>query len=294
MTTLTTFLDKLKQLFSGSAIVITASADGKYNVKLRQSNQLLNTIGIARINQVKQLTITGKINTTDLTVIKKMKQMEYLDIQHTQIVSNHKTIHPGNKRIGKHLFQGNLTLKSILLPDTVTEIADSAFAGCLNLSAIHLPKNLMQIGSQSFTQTGITEISIPSSVIHIEENAFSQCKQLQTVHFEDGKQSMKWTGLGFSGCPVSELYIGRNISEDDYCEFDDPSTLQRVTIGPNVSRLNIYLGENLKELTFLCPTPPSGNIVLPRHCTIKVPASYYENYWIHPIWGEKDIQPMEQ
>lgn len=294
MTTLTTVLNKLKQLFSGSTTVISISADGKYNIKLRQSNQLLNTIGIPHINQVKQLTIAGKINTTDLAVIKKMKQMEHLDIQHTQIVSSHKTIHSGNKRIGKHLFQGNLTIKSILLPDMMTEISDFAFAGCLNLSMVSLPKSLIKIGAQSFMQTGITKISIPSSVTHIEENAFYQCKNLRTIHFEDGKQSMKWTGLGFTGCPISELYIGRDISEDDYCEFENPSTLQRVTIGPNVSRLNIYLGENLKELTFLCPTPPAGNIVLPKHCTIKIPASYYKNYWIHPIWGEKDIQPIEQ
>lgn len=294
MATLKKLSDKFAQLFLHPSSVITTSAEGDYAIKLRKCNQLLNLIGIEHITQVKRLTLTGEINGTDLAVIKKMKQLEYLDIQHAQIIPAPTSIFPLHKnRIGKHFFLGNQQLQSLLLPDSITEIADSAFAGCYNLTHIHLPQKLILIGSQAFTQTGITEISIPNTVTHIGENAFLQCRQLQTLRFEDGGQSMEWTGLGFAGCPISHLYIGRNLNDDDFCEFENPSTLQQVTIGSAVSQVNIYLGENLKELICLCPTPPSGNFQIPEHCVIKIPSAYYRNYWIHPVWGEMNLKVME-
>lgn len=285
----------IKQLFKPADFRNTSYSNEEYHIKLKSGKQLWDYIDIRHLKQIKRLTINGQLSGTDIAIIQKMEQLEYLDIQQAHIISSktsHHFIHKNH--IGPYVFQNNQTLKTILLPNTVTDIEDYAFDGCINLTAIQLPKNLTYIGIKAFSHTNIQKISIPCSVTVIDNEAFTDCKNLQTVRFEDGNGTMQWTGLGFGGCPINQLYIGRDLSDDYFCEFQDPSTLKKVTLGKYVHILNINLGENLQELCMLNPTPPAVNTVIPPQCIIKVPALYYKNYWIHPIWGGKKLQSIEE
>lgn len=60
--------------------------------------------------------------------------------------------------IGDKTFQGNATLTSVFLPDTVTEIGSSAFNGCLSLKSINLSASLKSIGSRAFYQCGAFDL----------------------------------------------------------------------------------------------------------------------------------------
>lgn len=76
------------------------------------------------------------------------------------------------RQIGAHAFDRRY-LTSVVIPDSVTVIHESAFANNL-LPHIELPKNLISIGSNAFTGNRLTNITIPNSVRSIGHSAFSK------------------------------------------------------------------------------------------------------------------------
>ena len=78
---------------------------------------------------------------------------------------------------------GNLT--SITIPESVTSIGASAFAGC-GISSITIPNSVTSIGAGAFRGCGITSVTIPSSVTSIGNGAFNNCNNLNLVYCELG------------------------------------------------------------------------------------------------------------
>ena len=68
------------------------------------------------------------------------------------------------------------TIKSVVLPDSVTSISASAFYKCTSLREINIPEGVKCIPESAFSGcTNLQSISIPKSVTKIENNAFSGC-----------------------------------------------------------------------------------------------------------------------
>ena len=111
----------------------------------------------------------------------------------------------GTQAIGPYAFTG-ATIKSVTLPDSVTEIGMNAFFNCKNLTSINLPNTLRIIGDYAFWGTGISEVIIPKSVTSIGEHAFERCVNPIKLRFEAlvlnvGKDA-------FAECPDgSELFF---------------------------------------------------------------------------------------
>ena len=60
----------------------------------------------------------------------------------------------------------------VVLPDTITEIEDYAFANCVNLRSINIPKSVKKIGKNAFAScASLGEVLVPEGA-EIEENAF--------------------------------------------------------------------------------------------------------------------------
>lgn len=73
-------------------------------------------------------------------------------------------------------------VKSIIIPDSITEIGGSAFHYCAGLTEINIPSSVRKIGSGAFTGcSGLTEIVIPEGVEEIGIDAFSYCTGLTKV-----------------------------------------------------------------------------------------------------------------
>ena len=70
-------------------------------------------------------------------------------------------------------FESKSTLKSVVLPDGITELGIYSFYRCTSLESIVLPANLKNIGSQSLVSTKLTTINIPASVTDIKYRAFT-------------------------------------------------------------------------------------------------------------------------
>ncbi|MGN1418396.1 MAG: leucine-rich repeat domain-containing protein [Acutalibacteraceae bacterium] len=76
-------------------------------------------------------------------------------------------------------------VEKIVIPESVTEIGESAFRGLTAIKSIDLPDNLNKIGRAAFYGLeNLTEISIPKNIGVIPEKAFGKCTNLKRVVFE--------------------------------------------------------------------------------------------------------------
>lgn len=84
--------------------------------------------------------------------------------------------------IGEWAF-GYTLLKSIIIPESVTQIEDKAFCGCENLTNITIPQSVTQIGDSAFAWCeNLTSVTIPQSVTKIGDYAFGGCENLTTIY----------------------------------------------------------------------------------------------------------------
>ena len=71
---------------------------------------------------------------------------------------------------------------AFVIPDGVTEIAQSAFSGCTGLSSVFIPNSVTHIWGAAFSRcTGLSTVSIPDSVLEIDYSAFKDCSALTTI-----------------------------------------------------------------------------------------------------------------
>ena len=125
-------------------------------------------------------------------------------------------------------------LEEIIIPDGVTEIGDSAFAGCKNVKEIKLPETLETIGYCAFVRcTGLESIKIPSKVKTIEQEAFWYCVSLKMIILPESVESIgtdafyecneEFTIYGYEGTYAQQYANENNIPfklVDDE-DFDD-------------------------------------------------------------------------
>jgi hypothetical protein len=85
--------------------------------------------------------------------------------------------------IGANAFADNTSLDTLVLPDTIRNIGDSAFAGCIGLTTINLPP-FKSMGNNAFADcTGITQVSFPPNIQSLGGNIFNNCPALTTITF---------------------------------------------------------------------------------------------------------------
>ena len=71
----------------------------------------------------------------------------------------------GSNDGGKYgVFSGCTSLKSVIIPESVTEICGGAFSGCTSLESITIPSGVTSIGKCAFGGSGLKSITIPPSV----------------------------------------------------------------------------------------------------------------------------------
>lgn len=93
----------------------------------------------------------------------------------------------GVTEIGAYAFSGT-TLRNVNTLDlsAVTEIGEGAFYGLTGLTSVVIPATVTEIPDYAFAGTGLTSVTIPATVTRIGAYAFAGCDGLTEIVFEDG------------------------------------------------------------------------------------------------------------
>ena len=70
-------------------------------------------------------------------------------------------------------------IESVVIPDTVTKITESAYSGYSSLNSVIIPDSVMEICRYAFSNTDLKHLFIPASVRKIDPEAFNFCRDLE-------------------------------------------------------------------------------------------------------------------
>lgn len=88
-------------------------------------------------------------------------------------------------RYAKNLYLNGELVTEVVVPDDVTALSGSVFAGWESLQKVTLPEGLKTIGQAAFLGcTALTELRIPASVENVEVYAFGDCTSLERLYIE--------------------------------------------------------------------------------------------------------------
>ena len=115
--------------------------------------------------------------------------------------------------IGDAAFAGSKALASVTFNSEQRIIGTNMFYNCTALKSVTLPENLSEIGTYGFEASGLTSITIPDKVSTIGDYAFNGCKDLAQVNLGEGVKSIGigafyGTGVRSITIPASVTYIG--------------------------------------------------------------------------------------
>ena len=135
-------------------------------------------------------------------------------------------------------FTGNIWLKSVIMPNSVTVIDECAFSGCCGLTSVTIPGSVTTIGDNAFKNcSDLASVTIPAGVTKIGDGVFENCSSLNSVTIPAGV-----TKIG-----TYAFY---------YC-----SSLTSVTIPAKVTSIGDYAFYNCSSLTSVyckAKNPPVG------------------------------------
>lgn len=136
---------------------------------------------------------------------------------------------------GNEAFLGT-GLKSVVIPESVTTIGESAFAHCKNLESIEMPDSLKSLGKRAFYNCGLKSLSIPSGIDKIEDEVFEYCYRLASVSIEGNISSIGKSA--FEGCTsLTSIQIPISVNSIGTGAFSGCSNLQTVSIPENIETI---------------------------------------------------------
>lgn len=145
-------------------------------------------------------------------------------------------------------FQGCTALKSVSLPDGMTEL-QGTFNGCSSLEDVRFPADLQKLGSGTFSGcTSLKSITIPASVKEMTYGVFNDCPSLTELAFAESKDSLIIDG-DFTNLPVRELRVGRNLSFYGFSCPWNTSTLETADVSGQTTTIPSSMFQGCTGLT---------------------------------------------
>ena len=137
--------------------------------------------------------------------------------------------------IGDSAFYYCSGLTNINLPDSLTSIGNSAFYGCRGLTNINLPDSLTSIGDSAFYGCrGLTEITIPENVVKLGKSVLSSCSVLAKASIMCTAVTLSYSNYFSSDVALTTIKL--NVAGITGKAFD-LAALTKVWIGANCTTI---------------------------------------------------------
>lgn len=162
------------------------------------------------------------------------------------------TFEDGRTELPDTLLEGS-GVRQLTVPQTVTKIGYSAFAGCTQLTAITLPAGLRELGNEAFEGcTALTGVALPDSLTALGYGVFRNCSALTAVEFPAGIDPVSWSSGSsmLRNCTSlrSVKLPGTVSSLGDYF-FAGCTALERIVLPDSVTEIGSNLFNGCTALT---------------------------------------------
>lgn len=156
-------------------------------------------------------------------------------------------------------------IKTVKLPEGLTNIGDYAFVPCYKVKNITIPNSVTAIGKSAFGSCDeLASVTIPNSVTYIDEHAFRWCTNLKNITLPDsviwiGSQAFYETGYykDKSNWTDGVLYINRHLIRADSRSVSGKYTIKDGTL--TIADYGMAECENLTDLTMPDSVVAIGN-----------------------------------
>ena len=162
----------------------------------------------------------------------------------------------GVSSIGPCAFEGCF-LSSVLIPKSVREVGESAFAFCRNLQQITIPFGVVNVEDLTFLSCdSLEKVDLPEGIVYIGGYAFSGCQSLSSIRIPSSVRMID--EKAFRGCTSLTSF---------YCAVSDPCILE------------------VSDMAF--------DEELYGNCVLYIPSSSQDSYREHPVFRRfSQIKPM--
>ena len=187
-------------------------------------------------------------------------------------------------------------IKKVVIPDSVINIQDLAFAGGLvnnepHLESVELGGNVQTIGLMAFIINKIKSLKIPDSVVDIAEEAFAGSFYLEDLQIGSGLTEIK-ENVFFSAVSLNKIIIPGNIKEIHSGSFAN-SAVNDITLeeGVEIIRSGAFAGAS----SFIA-SRSYCKYLLPSEGKTDSDCNNVDNFWdatdpaLIKIWNKKGLK----
>lgn len=215
--------------------------------------------------------------------------------------------------IGRRCFDG-ASIKQITIPDTVTEIGESAFyycqalesftippllqkisdsmlSQCESITSIAIPASVTEIGAYAFSGMGITSITIPATVTTLGQYMLRGCVNLATINIQANVTEIP-AYFAQESARTSVTLPDTVETIGDSAFVSSSAVLAEITIPASVTSIDDYAfaqNGSMTTITCLAATPPTlgkNVFTLTTGSVIKVPAASVAAYKAAAGWTD--------
>lgn len=258
-------------------------------IAVSSAGNLVNQLTNDQISSITSLKISGNLNSNDIIIINRMKNLTYLDLENANIVSG------GNSYYTEQDYYSNIinyttkdnvltqyifyqtNIEHLILPRSVTEV--EPLIASKKLRTLKMFDNVETYKFLMTYQTNIEEVILSNKIKELPTNTFLGCSNLKKVNMPTSLE--KIGNSAFQEAGISTISIPGTVTSIGNDAFFQCNSLESIVLEEGITdtgEASVWQCPNLKSVTlpktltnirkdFLCNCRALTSITIPENVT---------------------------